>query len=68
MPTKTESPSTAVSGKLMNDVVKKPMVFCAFDSVEVKHTALNSAVVNKNVMMRFMRSAISIYRNYVDKK
>jgi hypothetical protein len=44
------------------------MVFCAFDSVEVKHTALNSAVVNKNVMMRFMRSAISIYRNYVDKK
>jgi hypothetical protein len=66
MPTKAESPSNAVSGKLMNDVVKKPMAFCAFDSVEVKHKALNSAVVNKNVMMRFTGSAISIYRNYVD--
>jgi hypothetical protein len=68
MPTQAESPSTAVSGKLMNDVVKKPIVFCAFDSVEVKHTALNSAVVNKNGMMCFMGSAISICRNYVDDK
>lgn len=66
MPTKAESPSTAVSGKLMNDVVKKPMVFCAFDSVEVKHAALSSVVVNNNVMMRFMGSTISICQNYVD--
>jgi hypothetical protein len=42
------------------------MVFCAFDSVEVKHAALSSVVVNNNVMMRFMGSTISICQNYVD--